>query len=364
MPGEAIEGPPTPSRRERSGRPASRATAADVAALAGTSVATVSLVANGKTKGRVGAETIERVTGAIESLGYVVDHAASALARGSADIVVMVAPDLANPYYGDVIRGVTEVLGDRLQLLLSVTGTGKQPSPAVMSRLVGLRPAGLLVDAPSPSFLDALPTGPATVLLDAPGADGRGHGGHAVVNYDLGPGVDALLDHLAEQGHRVVAYLDSSTGTATFALRRTLVSLAARRRGLQLVDGAASIVDVPAAAASADAAWPRWQAAGATAVVCATDTQAYGVLASARQHGLRVPDDVALAGFDDLPSSAVTAPGLTSVALPGAALGRTAAARLLSALGLDHHQGAGAAADPAADSLTARLVVRGSTRAE
>ncbi|RKR75667.1 LacI family DNA-binding transcriptional regulator [Frondihabitans australicus] len=374
MPGEAIEGPrPTQSRapRTQTRSAASRPTAADVAALAGTSVATVSLVANGKTKGRVGAETVARVTDAIDSLGYVVDHAASALARGTADIAVLIAPDLANPYYGDVVRGVTEVLGDRLQLLLAVASTGVQPSPAVMARLVGLRPAGLLVDAPSQAFLAALPDGPATVLLDAPGADApgtddTGAGGAATprdaVNYDLAPGVDALVDHLADQGHRVVAYLDSSTGTETLALRRRLVAAAADRRGLRLVDGASSVIEVAAATHAFEAAWPGWDDSGATAVVCATDTQAYGVLAAARTLDVRVPDDLAVAGFDDLPSSQVTAPGLTSVALPGAALGRTAAARLLRALGLDP-EGAGAAEHPAADDLTARLVVRPSTLA-
>jgi LacI family transcriptional regulator len=338
-----------------------RVTAVDVAALAGTSVATVSLVANGKTKGRVSPETATRVVAAIDTLGYVVDHAASALARGTADVVILVAPDLSNPYYGDVVRGITSVLGDRYQLLLSVTSTGVQPDASAVRRFASLRPAGLLVDAPSASFLADLPAGPAMVLLDAPGLEHR----EATVNYDLRPGIDDLVDHLADQGHRVVAYLDSITGTDTFTLRRSLVHEAAAERGLVMLFGAASIIDVAAATEAADAAWETWQEAGVTAVVCATDTHAYGALLSARNRGVRVPEDLAVAGFDDLPSSAVTAPGLTSVALPGLSMGRTAARRLLDIIGDDSlDDGLGMDPELAAllgDDLTARLIVRDST---
>lgn len=327
-----------------------RVTAADVAALAGTSVATVSLVANGKTKGRISDDNVTRVEAAIEELGYVVDHAASALARGSADVVILVAPDLSNPYYGDVVTGITSVLGDRYQLLLSVTTSGVQPTAAALRRFASLRPAGLLIDAPSETFLTELPAGPATVLIDAPGFESRA----STVNYDLGPGVDALVDHLAGQGHRVLAYFDSVTGSETFSLRRALVERAAERAGLVVVGGVSSLVESGDAGIVADAEWASWRRLGATAVLCATDTQAYGVLVSARRHGVRVPEDFAVTGFDDLPPSALTAPALTSVALPGLSIGRAAAHRLLEQLHPDAH-----VTPP--DDLVARLVVRDSS---
>jgi LacI family transcriptional regulator len=327
-----------------------RVTAADVAALAGTSVATVSLVANGKTKGRISAENITRVEAAIAELGYVVDHAASALARGSADVVILVAPDLSNPYYGDVVTGITSVLGERYQLLLSVTTAGVQPTARALRRFVSLRPAGLLIDAPSETFLTELPAGPATVLIDAPGFENRA----ATVNYDLGPGVDDLVAHLADQGHRTIAYVDSVTGSETFTLRRALVEVAAQRSGLRVVDGVRSLVESGDAAVAADGAWSTWRALGATAVICATDTQAYGVLFSARRNEVGVPEDFAVTGFDDLPPSSLTAPALTSVALPGLSIGRAAAHRLLEQLEPSSH------VTPPAD-LVARLVIRGSS---
>ena len=111
--------------------------------------------------------------------------------------------------------------------------------------------------------------------------------------------------------------------------------------------------DIAEAMTAAEDALPAWRAAGATAVIAASDTLAHGVLAACARAGLRVPEDIAVAGFDDLPASAVTAPALTSVALPGDLLGSVAARLLLSLIdGVDA---------PETQELPAELVVRAST---
>lgn len=332
-------------------------TAAMVAERAGTSVSTVSLVVNGKSRGRVSPAITERVRTAVDELGYVVDHAASSLARGRTDLVVLLAPDLSNPYFGRVTTGIREALGDRHQLMLSVIASGTQPGADDVRRVAAFRPAGLLVHAPSPTFLDELdPGGPPLVLLDAPGFEDRA----ATVTFDLRPGVRALVGHLAAAGHRTVAYLDGATPSATFAVRRAWLREIAARHGITVL-GAGDDPDRPAAAglsldAAADTAVgaiPGWLDAGATAVVAAADTLAYGVLAAAHRLGLDVPGDLAVAGFDDLPYSQVTAPALTSVALPAEELGRAAAHRLTALLtGTD---------TPGPAPLASRLAVRAST---
>ena len=109
-----------------SGR-APRVTAAMVAQRAGVSTATVSLVANGKTRGRVSEDNISRVREAISELGYVVDGIGSSLAKGVSSIVILVAPDISNPFFAKVIAGVRESLGADYQLLLSVTDAGEFP---------------------------------------------------------------------------------------------------------------------------------------------------------------------------------------------------------------------------------------------
>jgi LacI family transcriptional regulator len=317
-----------------------------VAERAGTSIATVSLVVNGKDRGRVSEPIATRVRDAVEELGYVVDHAASSLARGSGDLVVLIAPDLSNPFFAEVIRGIRDTVGDRYQLVLSVTERGAQPVAADVRRFERLRPAGILVDAPAAG--EPMSASVPVVVLDAPGADGA-------VDYDLSPGVRDLVAHLASRGHRRVGYLDGTSRATTFGVRRELFEQECATAGIVVSEVTARAdLTVDAAAAAVEHVIEAWEDDDVTAVVAAADTLAYGVLRVAGGLGIRVPDDLAVAGFDDLPSSSVTAPALTSVALPGAALGRAAALRLLGAI-------EGTAPEPAV--LPARLVVRASTGA-
>ncbi|WP_243648941.1 MULTISPECIES: LacI family DNA-binding transcriptional regulator [unclassified Curtobacterium] len=326
--------------------PGRRVTAAMVAERAGTSIATVSLVVNGKDRGRVSVPIATRVRDAVDELGYVVDHAASSLARGSGDLVVLIAPDLSNPFFAEVIRGVRDTIGDRFQLVLSVTERGAQPLAADVRRFERLRPAGILVDAPAAG--ESMSASVPVVLLDAPG-------GAEAVNYDLSPGVHDLVAHLHEQGHRRVGYLDGTSRATTFGVRRDLLEQECAAAGITVSEVTARAdLTVDAAASATEHVIEAWQDDDVTAVVAAADTLAYGVLRVAGSLGIAVPEELAVAGFDDLPSSSVTAPALTSVALPGADLGRAAAERLLATLD-------GTAAEPAA--LPTRLVRRASTGA-
>lgn len=340
------------SRPPKQPSPGRRVTAAMVAARAGVSTATVSLVANGKTRGRVSEDNISRVRQAIAELGYVVDSVGSSLARGVSSIVVLVAPDISNPFFAKVIAGVRESLGADFQLLLSVTEAGEFPRADDIRRILALRPAGLLVDAPDAAFLEDLSTTGPMVLLDAPGLEAYAPS----VNLDVAHGARELAAHLASSGHRRVAYLDSVTGTATFTIRRTAFLEEATARGMT-VDPAhliSTTIDVGASAEAFAAAWPQWQQGGVTAVVCATDTHAYGVLQEARVAGVRIPDELAVAGFDDLPYSATSNPGLTSVHLPAARLGLKAGEQLRGLIeGRDLEQ-------PQL-TLESSLIVRGST---
>ncbi|WP_261372353.1 LacI family DNA-binding transcriptional regulator [Arthrobacter woluwensis] len=307
---------------------AGRVTAAMVAREAGVSTATVSLVVSGKAQGRISAANREKVQAAVERLGYVVDTAGSTLSKGFSPVVVLVATDIANPFYAELISEARAALGDRYELLLSVGGPGRQIDAASIRKLLSLRPAGFLIDAPNAELVAALPSGTRAVLLDAPGLQG----GLPSVNLDVADGAAQLARHLADQGHRrVVGYLDSTIDAATFRVRRDAFRDTAAELGIEVLDGAASLTDIDAAAEAFTEAWPGWDAAGVTAVVGCTDTHAYGVLGAAAEAGVAVPGRLAVAGFDDLPYSRHTSPPLTSVSLPSGELG-SAAGRTLRAL--------------------------------
>ncbi|GAA1367256.1 DNA-binding transcriptional regulator CytR [Arthrobacter rhombi] len=348
-----MESDDAPAATPRSGTPGHRrVTAALVAERAGVSTATVSLVANGKSSGRVSAVNEERVRAAIRELGYVVDGIGSSLSRGVSSTVILVAPDISNPFFARVIAGVRAALGTDYQLLLSVTDAGRFPSAEETRKLLSLRPAGLLVDAPDEAFLEELSAPGPVVLLDAPGV-GSGVPG---VDLDVAGGARGLADHLADQGHHRVAYVDGITGTATFALRRAAFLEQAAARGIEVPEEGqvATTIDVGVAAARFADSWPAWQRAGITAVACATDTHAYGILQEARVAGLRIPGDLAVAGFDDLPYSQTSNPALTSVHLPAEELGRHAGEQLRGLMD-------GRALDEPRLTLATSLMVRGST---
>ncbi|MFJ3958088.1 LacI family DNA-binding transcriptional regulator [Arthrobacter sp. NPDC090010] len=315
----------TPSSER--GAPSGRITAAMVAREAGVSTATVSLVVSGKAQGRVSAANRGRVEAAVERLGYVVDTAGSTLSRGFSPVVVLVATDIANPFYAELISEARTALGERYELLLSVGGPGRQIDPGTIRKLLSLRPAGFLIDAPNAELVDSLPSGTRAVLLDAPGLEGR----LPSVNLDVADGAAQLARHLAARGHRRIGYLDSTIDAATFRVRRDAFQATAHGLGLEVHGGAASLTDIDDAAAAFAKAWPAWDAAGVSAVVGCTDTHAYGVLGAAAEAGLDVPERLAVAGFDDLPYSRHTSPPLTSVSLPSGELG-TAAGRTLRAL--------------------------------
>ncbi|MHC6175005.1 LacI family DNA-binding transcriptional regulator [Glutamicibacter sp. X7] len=314
----------------RSDSPTRRVTAAMVAAEAGVSTATVSLVVNGKTAGRVSAANEQRVREAIDRLGYVLDSVGSSLARGVSSTIILVAPDISNPFFAQLISGVRQVLASDYHLLLSVSDPGQRPSLTEVSRLFGQRPAGLILHAPDPKFLAGVPAHVPVVAVDAPDAPET----VPAVNFDVSQGARLIAEHLHSRGHRTIAYLDAATGTATLRVRREAFMAAATSLGMTVLQHlpVATTIDIAAAGASFTAAWPQMHAAQASAVVCATDTQAYGVLQEARAAGLEVPRDLAVTGFDDLPFSASMNPGLTSINLAADAVGVQAATMLRNLL--------------------------------
>jgi DNA-binding LacI/PurR family transcriptional regulator len=293
-------------------------------------VATVSLVVNGKSAGRVSRDVVARVMESVQRLGYVVDESARVLSSGSSRAVILVAPDLSNPFFSSVITGVREVLRENYVLLMSVFDPGQAPRSNDVKDLLGFRTAGLLVSAPSPEFIAHWSSITPTVLIDAAGLDEVA----PAVDLDVASGAAELAKHLAGRGHQKAAYLDSRTPSATFRTRRENFWETANARGLVESEptSISSIMDLEEAARTFEQAWPAWQQAGVTAVVCATDIQAYGVLAAARRLGVSVPGDLAVTGFDDLPYSMISNPPLTTVALPGHELGKRAATLLRSVM--------------------------------
>lgn len=305
-----------------------RVTATMVAKHAGVSVATVSLVVNDKFRGRVSPANVSKVRESIQELGYVVDRVASSLSKGSSDLVILIAPDISNPFFAGVIAGIKEVIADRFQLLVSVTDDGNLPQAQEIRASLEYRPSALLIFAPNESFVHDVRGQAPMVLIDAPGME------HVAptINIDIDASARLLGNHLIGLGHRSFGYLDSITGSKTFDLRReALMDQITQSGGTESKSStASSVVEFEAAARAFESSWAEWKSDEVTCVICATDIQAYGVIKAARKLGLSIPGDLSVASFDNLSYSSISSPSLTSVELPSVELGRAAARHALA----------------------------------
>lgn len=329
-----------------------RATARDVALLAEVSVATVSLIANGKSAGRVTPATEARVRAAIRQLDYRINTTASALAQGRRDTVAFVSPDPANPYFAMVLDGLISALDDSLSLtvLWPRGGDGDYDLSTVQRALAGDL-AGLVLANPDRALLDTIsPTCP-TILLDS----GQTHPGMSSLDLDVEAAGVALADHLVGLGHRRVAYVGLDRHKATLHHRRDALrdQLVVRGAGVVVSDLAVPRMTMQSALDAALVALPAWLEADVTAVVCADDLLAYGVLQAAERLGIAVPEQLSVAGFNDVPYSAMVSPALTSVDLSARELGVRAGLRLNAMLR--------GAEPPANEILNTRVVARAST---
>lgn len=308
----------------------------EVAAAAGVSLGTVSNVLNRPEQ--VAEPTRARVLAAIDDLGFVRNGSASQLRAGRSRALGLLVLDIGNPFFTDVARGVEQVAAERGMSVLLCNSDG---SPDRQNRhlqfLEEQRVAGLLVTPVSNdlSRLARLRTrGTPVVLVDEPG--GRRHCSVAV---DDRAGGEFAGRHLRDIGRRRVVYV-----TGPDSVRQCV------ERGIGLREGygrtgrsAPRLVGVDALNGEAGfAAVPEVLAQQPDAVFCANDVVALGVLRGLLDAGVRVPQDVALLGYDDIEFARTAAVPLTTVRQPALELGRSAARLLLEecTIGTSHrHKG-------------------------
>jgi LacI family transcriptional regulator len=323
----------------------------DVARAAGVSVATVSRTLNGHAN--VIAPTRERVLSVVAQLRFVPSSTARSMITRRTHTVGALLPDLHGEYFSELIRGIDLAARARGLHLLVSSSHGDAAEAAAALRAMSGRVDGLLVMSPhaNADFLwgnvaDDVPA----VLMNTREVGGR-HSSFAVDNHG---GAHSMVRHLVECGHRSIAFIagpDSNfeaherllgyraaiaellPGTPECVLQGDFTQESGFRAGSQVV----ALTERP------------------SAVFAGNDMMAIGCLAALNGAGLRVPHDVALAGFDDVPVSRYVNPPLTTVRGRITELGGLALERLASAI-----EEPGRAA-PLHQTLRAELVVRQST---
>jgi DNA-binding LacI/PurR family transcriptional regulator len=304
-----------------------------VAALAGVSRATVSRVVNGSPK--VSPAVRAQVERAVAKLGYVPNRAARSLVTRRADSVALVVSEphtrfFSEPFFAGMVRGVSAALAETgVQLLLLIAhdlgDRGRLERYVVGGHLDGVLLASLHGDDPLPGILER--AGVPAVLVGRP----AGTGPASYVDADNRGGARKAVDHLAGQGRRRIATItgpqDMSVGQDRLDGYRDGLAAAGLAAGDDLVEDGDFTEEGGAAAMGRLLARPGRPV---DAVFAASDLMAAGALRALRAAGRRVPDDVAVVGFEDSAVARYTQPPLTTIRQPIEEMGRQATHLLLA----------------------------------
>lgn len=303
----------------------------DVAAAAGVSLGTVSNVLN--KPHLVSTRTRDRVTAVIDELGFVRNESARQLRAGSSRAIGLVVIDAANPFFADVARGVEDAVEGAGGVVLLGNSAGEQTRERRYLELFEeQRVRGVLI-AP---LSDADPPLAALTRLGIPVVFLDRHGeasSHSSVSVDDDAGGRIAAVHLVARGHQRLAFVGGPS---------SLRQVTERRQGAEAVvevtDGASLLaistrgLTVAAGRQAADNLVTMSTSVRPTAVFAANDLIAIGLLQGLLAHGLRVPHDIAIVGYDDIEFAAAAAVPLSSVRQPRVELGRRGAEILFEEL--------------------------------
>ena len=311
-------------RTESAARRRTVATIRDVASRAGVSVATVSRAINGV--GPVRAETSRRIHSAVRALRYVPHAAARSLSTRRSHTLCVVLPEVHGEFFSEVIRAI-DIAARRegYHLLVSGSHNDADEMTAVLQALRG-RVDGMIVMSPDHS-LDAfsrhLSTATPVVFLNAASARQN-------IRIDNESGARAMTEHLLSLGHERIAFISGPGGNLDAAERergyRTAMA-AGRKRRVSVVPGDFTEDGGHAAVAEILVMTPR-----PTAIFAANDAMAIGAMHALREAGLALPEEMAVAGFDDVPIARYVTPPLTTVHVDIGELGRRAVATLINTI--------------------------------
>ncbi|MCC2979000.1 LacI family DNA-binding transcriptional regulator [Sphingomonas sp. IC4-52] len=320
------------------------ATIRDVARRAAVSVASVSRALNGASN--VHPDTRARVLAAADELGYVPHAGARSLSLARTHAIGVVLPDLHGEFFSEMIRGLDREASVRgYHLLLSNIQPDRDHAVQALRAMRG-RVDGLVIMAPHvdpPALAPMLPASLPTVMINTHAAPGA-----SMLRVDNGAGAEAMIHHLAQIGRRRIVHIagPASNSDAQQRLQGCKAALPSHV-DLRVVEG--DFTEVSGAEAIKRLLTSN---ADFDAVFAANDMMALGALQALRSAGRRVPKDVAVAGFDDVPLARYLS--LTTIRVHMADIGARAAARLIERLGTP-------GSEPFDELIVPALVVRGTT---
>jgi DNA-binding LacI/PurR family transcriptional regulator len=317
----------------------------DVARVAGVSPSTACRALAGPA--RVRPDTRARVQRAASDLGYEPNRAARGLITGRTGNIGLIVPDLANPFFASVVKGM-QGRAREADYAVFVADTDEDPAVEVaLVKALTKQVDGLVLCSPrmGEDHLKSAAADTPLVLLN------RRVGRLPSVSVDNADGMRQVVAHLVALGHRRIGYVEGPK--TSWANRERLRGLraGAGSSGVELLELGSFLPQFEGGVAAADVVL----AAGVTAVIAYNDLVALGLLNRFTARGIDVPDGISISGCDDIAVSTMVHPALTSVSLPKHTMGRVGVDVLLELLANPDRAGS------VRRELPAHLLVRGST---
>ncbi|WP_037078298.1 LacI family DNA-binding transcriptional regulator [Pseudonocardia spinosispora] len=336
-----------------------RPTLRDVAAAAGVHIATASRALNSGTRSKVNDQTAERVIAVAERLGYMPDPVARSLKTARSRSIGLVIPDIANPLFPPIIRGIEcRLEADGYDLAIVNTDNDARRERRLIESLLSRKVAGLIIATArrEHALLEELHArGLALVLINR---DSEGLDVPAITPADA-DGMRLLVAHLADLGHRRVAFVGGPPTTSTGWRRARAFVDAVREHDLVSRGGWRTSSDswsIPGGHAAMSELLEDTTPPAFTSVIAANDLLALGCCDALCERGLTPGTDISVAGFNGMDFLDRLAVPLTSVRIPHRALGERAAELLLDLIGRNQVGSATMSAE-----LPVQLIPRAST---
>lgn len=334
------------------------ATIQDVARAAGVSTATVSRAISAPQ--RVSEKTRNQVNEAIRITGYRLNKAARNLRKQQAGAVLVLTPNLGNPFFSHILAGISERFANSdYSVLVADTSLPEQDGKRLVDYFLDSRIDGMI-------SLDGGLTANQLSEFEQSGVDDRivfacewvQDSLYPSVRSDNAHGAKLAIRHLYDLGHRKIAHVTGPKGNVLTTIRREAMMAERQKLGLEMRDdwiirGEFSLESGYAAADAIKAMRDR-----PTAVFCASDMVAIGLISGLRERGIAVPEDISVVGFDDVEMAGYATPSLTTIRQDRRQLGTRAAQRLLNRL-----QGMPRTSAPQIELVDVALVTRDSTSA-
>jgi DNA-binding LacI/PurR family transcriptional regulator len=324
----------------------------EIAKRANVSTATVSRTLN--QSGPVKAATARKVWRAVTELNYYPNSHARTLVSGRSRLIGLIVSDITNPFFPELIRTFEGLAAQKqYDLLLTSTDYDTTRMTACLRRMLERKVDGvaMMTSEMDVSLIKELSKRNVPIVFMDVGQMGprMSH-----VSIDYGNGIRQAVDHVVTLGHRSIAFITGPLDLHSARTRRQ--AFVDRLRHHKLTLDRKMIREGTHTAEGGQKAMAELLrlSKGPTAVVCSNDWTAIGALHAIHAAGLRVPEDVSLVGFDDIPLASYTNPALTTVRMSARDVGATAFKALFSLIGEEHIEGD-------VYQVATQLVVRGSS---